>query len=82
LPRVREAVEALDWVVFVPIEAPDRISFADADDEGGTRAAVEAKLREFLLEDPFELGLQVFEVRGDIESRARAVLKQLRLSPR
>jgi predicted ATPase len=82
LPRVREAVEALDWVVFVPIEAPDRISFADADDEGGTRAAVEAKLREFLLEDPFELGLQVIEVRGDIESRARAVLKQLRLSPR
>jgi predicted ATPase len=82
LPRVREALEALDGVVFVPIEEPDRITFAESDDEGGTRAAVDQKLRELLFEDPLELGLEVFEVRGDTETRVRAVLKKLRLPQR
>jgi len=79
LPRVREISETLDWVVFVPIEEPDRIRFAEADDEGGMRAAVDEKLREFLFEDPLQLGLDGFEVQGDTGSRALAVLERLRL---
>jgi hypothetical protein len=78
LPRVRDAVETLDLVVFVPIETRDRIAFPPSDDEGATRAAVDEKLRELLLDDPWELGVDVLEVEGDPESRARAVLRKIR----
>lgn len=78
LPRVREAVEALDLIVFVPIEARDRVVFADSDDENDTRAAVDEQLRELLVDDRHELGLSVIEVTGDPERRAQSVLRALR----
>ena len=78
VPAVREAVASLDLVVFVPIEARDRIAFSAADDEADTRSAVDEKLRELLLEDPYELELEVLEVRGEPERRVQAVLQKLR----
>lgn len=78
LPRVRDAVETLDLVVFVPIEERDRIAFSTSDDDAEMRTAVDETLRELLVEDPYELGARVLEVRGDLESRARAVLRTLR----
>lgn len=77
LPTVRDAVATLDLVVFVPIEARDRIAFPAADDDADTRSAVDEKLREILVDDPFELGLQVLEVNGEPERRARIVLQTL-----
>ncbi|HEY0783461.1 MAG TPA: AAA family ATPase [Thermoanaerobaculia bacterium] len=82
LPRVRDAVATLDLTVFVPIEERDRIGFAEADDDGAMRAAVDEKLRELLLDDPLELGLGVVEVAGDPERRARTVLRRLRRDSR
>ena len=76
--RVRAAVEALDLIVFVPIEQPDRIVFSAADDDDGTRAAVDEQLRELLVEERDELGVRVIEVTGDPESRAQRVLRALR----
>lgn len=78
LPRVREALRRLDLLVFVPIEARDRIRVSRGEDEGETRAVVHEKLEELLLEDPYELGLDVLVVEGDPETRARAVLKRLK----
>lgn len=78
IPRVRDAVKTLDLVVFVPIEARDRIAFPWSEDDGATRAAVDEKLRELLLDDPLELGVDVLEVEGDPESRARTVLRRIR----
>lgn len=77
LVKVQDAAAALDFVVYVPIEERDRIAFSASDDEGSTREAVDAKLAELLLEDPFELGLEVVEVGGDAKSRARAVLQRV-----
>jgi hypothetical protein len=77
LPRVREAMQTLDLVVFVPIEGRDRILFSGSDDEGGLRAAVDARLRELLLDDPHELDLPVVEVHGETESRAESVLRAI-----
>jgi len=84
LPAVREALESLDLVVFVPVEERDRITFSAADDVGDMRRAVDEKLREILFEDPYELGLdgsEVLEVRGDPERRAQTVLRRLRRRP-
>lgn len=78
LPRVRDAVKTLDLVVFVSIEACDRIAFPPSDDDGETRAAVDDKLRELLFDDPLELGVEVLEVEGDPERRARTVLRRIR----
>ncbi len=78
LPRVRAALETLDLVVFVPIESRDRIAVSSSDDEGASREAVDQKLQEILLDDAFELDVEVLEVEGDPESRARAVLRRVR----
>jgi predicted ATPase len=77
LPRVREALGRLDFLVFVPIEARDRIRFSPDEDESGSRAAVHEKLEEWLLDDPHELGVEVLVVEGDVASRARAVLRRV-----
>lgn len=77
LPKVRAAVETLDLIVFVPIVERDRIAFAESDDDGATRAAVDEKLRELLEGDPLELGADVVEVAGDPERRVRSVLRRL-----
>jgi predicted ATPase len=82
LPKVRDAVDTLDLVVFVPIEEHDRIVFSTSDDDARMRAAVDEKLRELLVDDPYEFGVQVVEVGGDLESRARAVLRALRRGSR
>ena len=54
------------------------LAFSTSDDDGEMRATVDEKLRELLVEDPYEFGLQVIEVGGDLESRAQTVLRKLR----
>lgn len=81
MPRVRAAVKTLDFVVFVPVESRDRISLSPGD-EGPAREAVDESLREILLDDSFELGVDALEVDGSVERRARAVLQRIRRMPR
>ena len=78
LPRIRDALGTLDLVVFVPIETPDRIEFAAADDPDDSRAAVDERLRELLLEDSLELGLEVVEVSGGLDQRVAAARRRIR----
>lgn len=73
-PEVREAMASVDLVVFVPIEEPDRVAFDPSDDEGGMRSEVDERLRELLLDDVLDLGVEVVEVYGDVEARTRMVL--------
>lgn len=78
LPHVRAAVETLDLIVFVPIEPRDRIALSASDRHDATREAVDEKLREILVADSFDLELDVLEVEGDPETRARAVIGRIR----
>jgi hypothetical protein len=80
LPQVRAALQALDLLVLVPIEDRDRIALADSDDDDGgeLRAAVDEKLRELVCDDLYGFGLPYVEVRGDLGSRAQAVLRGVR----
>ena len=77
LPRVRAAMQTLDLIVFVPIESHDRISFSRSDDEQGSRGAVDEQLREILIEDAYEFGVEVLEVAGSLEQRLRMVLSRI-----
>ena len=76
-PRVRAAIQTLDLIVLVPIEARDRIAFSPSDDDEGFREAVDEKLKEIWFEDPFELGVEVLEVGGGPKGRVRAVLRRI-----
>jgi predicted ATPase len=74
LPRARGAMRHLELVVFVPVE-PDR-----AMDTGRTdrlRGRVDEELREILLEDRWDFGVEVLEVAGSPIERARQVLEHI-----
>ncbi len=73
LLRVRSAMERIDLVVFVPVEDPDRIVLTESEN-AGLRRRVDEELREILLEDPWEVGMDVLEVTGTVRKRVRQVL--------
>jgi predicted ATPase len=81
LPQVRAAIQTLDLIVLVPVEARDRIAFSSTEDEGLSRTAVDEKLKEILLEDPFDLGVEILEVEGKLEARIRTVMQRIRSGP-
>lgn len=74
LPQLREAVSALDLIVFLPIENRIPVPLSEDDDY---RIAVDEKLREILLDNTFDLKMVVLEVTGTREGRVQQVLKRL-----
>lgn len=76
LPRVESAMRRLDLIVFVPIEHPDRIVVLDPEDRD-LRRRVDEELREIVVEDRWDLGLEAIEVTGTLRERARHVMAQI-----
>ena len=74
-PRIREAMATLDLVVFVPVETPDRLPVDLR--EQRLRARVDGALRELVLDDALDLGVETLEVRGAVEARLRQALAHL-----
>ena len=72
LPPVRDAVETLDLLIYVPLESPDRIGIS-ADEHPRLRKTVDRLLRSALLEDAWGLGVAALEVTGTISERAAQV---------
>ena len=77
IPRARAAMEKLHVVVFVPIEEPDRITLA-REDRPRWRRSVDEALRSVLLDDGWDLGARVLEVRGTAGERLQQVLELIR----
>jgi predicted ATPase len=76
LPRARSAMQRLDLVVLVPIETPDRvITFEPEEDE--LRRRVDDELRDILLGDRWDFGVDAMEVTGTPRERARQVLARI-----
>ncbi len=75
LDRVRDAMETLDLVVFVPIEERDRIAVS-ADEGRRSRRAVHEKLEELLVEN-LAWDVDVLRVDGDVASRVAQVKARL-----
>lgn len=74
LPQLRDAVNALDLIVFLPIE--NRIPVPRSEDDD-LRIAVDEKLREILLDDMFDLEMIVLEITGTRAARVQQVLDRL-----
>jgi predicted ATPase len=77
MPRVQTAVRKLDLVVLLSIEAPDRIVLPVSQD-AVYRQRVDEILREMVLEDPYGLDVDVLEVNGSVQMRAKQVLTYIR----
>lgn len=76
LARIRSTLQTLDFVVFVPIEERDRIRIP-AHEDPKLRMEVDEKLAWLLLDDPFELGVEVLPVHGSTSARVSQVLERL-----
>ena len=74
--RVRQAMQTLDLVVFVPIEDPDRIALP-AHEDRALRLAVHDQLRDLLVEDVLGFPAEVLAVHGDVRSRVEQVLARI-----
>ena len=76
IERVRDAMQALDQVVFIPIEQPDRIA-VPAHEDRRLRARVDKTLERLLLDDKYDFGLDPLVVEGDLQKRVDQVLKRI-----
>jgi hypothetical protein len=76
LERIREAMQTLDLIVFVPIEDTDRIALASHDD-AEHRRAVHDKLRDLLVDDALGLDIEVLTVTGDPRARVDQVMARV-----
>jgi thymidylate kinase len=76
LPLVRNAMEHIDLVVFIPIEVPDRIAVSTSDGSR-LRRRVDREIREILVEDRWDFGVNVLEVNGSLSERLRQTLVTL-----
>src|SRR6187399_2742819 len=60
--RTSHAMHTLDLVVYVPIEQPDRIPLPP-DENNALRHAVDQKVRDLLMDDPFDFETDMMTVR-------------------
>ena len=67
---------ALDLVVLLSIETPDRIALPSHEDRR-LRRRVDDRLRTLLLDDPYGLGTEVLEVAGTLDHRVAQVMRAL-----
>jgi hypothetical protein len=77
LPRVHAAIDTLDLIVFLPVEARDRIALPPSVD-AGFRLDVDQTLKEIFLDDSLDLEMEVLEVTGSLHERVRQVVSHLR----
>lgn len=75
--EIRDAMTALDLIVVVPIEVPDRIAVADHED-ARLRRRVDERLQRLTLDDPHGFEIPTLEVRGSVDARAAQVLEAVR----
>lgn len=74
--RSRDMLDRLDLVVFVPLEQPDRVR-RDSIDAPRLRRAVDALLRELLIDNALDCRVPVMEVSGSAADRADQVIARL-----
>lgn len=76
LSRARRAMDALDLVLYVPIERPDRIQ-VPAFEGRELRRLVDERLQEMLLENRMKVRCAIREVAGSVDARMNAAMEEI-----
>lgn len=74
--RTRDAMQTLDFVVFVPIEEVDRIPLPSHED-AEYRLAVDETLHQLLVEDALGFETEILPVHGDLRARLGQVMARV-----
>ena len=71
LDHIRDAMNLLDIVVYIPIESPDRITLNPDDTDHDFRHHGDDLVKELLFDDPLNLtqGIQSYEISGSMDQR-------------
>ena len=77
LPRLRDVMQQLDLIVFVPIEDPERVAASELDHRR-LRRRVNDELQDIVLDDQWAFGVPTMEVSGASHERANQVLAYMR----
>jgi hypothetical protein len=75
MPRVREAVAKLDFIVFVPVEDPDRVAAPRS--QARLRSELDTVLKDIIVDDAYGLATRVIVVTGTPGERLRSVVTRL-----
>ena len=82
LEQIRDAVQTLDLIVFVPIEDSVRVGPTTLE-EAAHRRAVHDRLCDLLLDRELGVDVEVVTVRGDVQARTEQVVERAtRRAPR
>jgi hypothetical protein len=76
IEQIRDAVNTLDLVVFVPIEDLDRVALA-AHEDAAHRLAVHDRLRDLLIDETLGADVEVLTVGGDVRARTDQLMAQI-----
>jgi len=76
IEQIRDAVDSLDLIVFVPVEDADRIALAPHED-AAHRLAVHDRLRDLLLDEALGVDVEVLTVVGDVRARTDQVMVRI-----
>jgi predicted ATPase len=77
MPEIREAIESLDLIVFLPVEADDRIAAPATEDED-FRQQVDEKLKEIIRDNPYDFDVEILEVTGTRKQRVARVMDRVK----
>ena len=77
LPEIEEALESLDLIVFLPVEAEDRIALPATEDDD-FRMLVDEKLKEIIRDNPYGFDVEILEVTGTRKERVARVMERVR----
>ena len=76
LDDIRASMAALDLVVLLAIETPDRIALPSHEDRQ-LRRRVDGLLQILLLDDPYGFGTDILDVAGALDARVAQVMRAL-----
>jgi hypothetical protein len=77
LPEIEEALESLDLIVFLPVEAEDRIALPATEDDD-FRMQVDEKLKEIIRDNPYDFDVEILEVTGTRKERVARVMDRVK----
>jgi len=77
LPKIQNAMQQLDLLVFVPIEDPDVITCPESENIE-LRNRVDEELHDIILGNVLNLDLEVLEVNGTLSERLHQVLAKVK----
>lgn len=80
LDRIKEVLESIDMILYIPIESPDRIAKNLSDFDREFRTEADKKVRELLFDDPLDItqNINMVEIMGPLKERVRSSLDLIR----